>query len=60
MGLRRDATRSLGTPISAAVAVILAVMSAEIWRGWMGIEPTQDASTAPTQTVLKTVTDGSR
>src|SRR5437870_5709827 len=20
---------------------------AEIWRGWMGIEPTQDASTAP-------------
>src|SRR6266704_2496021 len=25
----------------------------EKWRGWMGIEPTQDASTAPPQTVLK-------
>src|SRR5437899_6425550 len=31
----------------------LAVTNSETWRGWMGIEPTQDASTAP-QTVLKT------
>jgi hypothetical protein len=35
---------------SAILAVNLAVISAktgENWRGWMGIEPTQDASTAP-------------
>ena len=32
------------------LAVILAVKASrnlDIWRGWMGIEPTQDASTAP-------------
>jgi hypothetical protein len=32
---------------SAYVAVILAVITAQGWRGWMGIEPTQDASAAP-------------
>jgi hypothetical protein len=32
------------------LAVTLAVIAAKIgekWRGWMGIEPTQDASAAP-------------
>ena len=37
-----------------AVAVVLAVIEPRDWRGWMGIEPTQDASTAPRKTVLKT------
>jgi hypothetical protein len=29
------------------VAVMLAGTSWQNWRGWMGIEPTQDASAAP-------------
>ena len=32
---------------SANLAVMLAVTTGQVWRGWMGIEPTQDASTAP-------------
>ena len=32
---------------SDATAVVLAVTYNRKWRGWMGIEPTQDASTAP-------------
>jgi hypothetical protein len=50
-GTSKDAR---GTPVLTrfrkpfmALAVILAVMSAKDWRGWMGIEPTQDASAAP-------------
>jgi hypothetical protein len=44
---------AVGEKPLAGLAVILAVIAAKTgkscqeWRGWMGIEPTQDASAAP-------------
>jgi hypothetical protein len=33
--------------VLAVILAVIAAKPAEKWRGWMGIEPTQDASAAP-------------
>jgi len=33
--------------VLAVTLAVIAAKTGEKWRGWMGIEPTQDASTAP-------------